>query len=243
VQFVLGLSSIARGVGRLVSTPTLWAYAVAPVAVTLAVLVTIAILLMGPALAWAKGLVGESAWTSGIVAALYWIVFAALLLFTFSALVRVVAAPFLALLADRSVEELSGAPAPQAPGGKFVRWVARPFAESVAILLIHLGVTLVALPLLLVPVVGAVVFGAVMMGLVGLDFLDVALSGRGLVLGERLVWIGRHAAACFGLGIGAGLLLLIPCVNALLLPAIVVGAVLLDASLSPDFPRRAAVPA
>jgi len=244
VSFATGLACALRGSVHLAVTPALWGWALAPVAVASAVLVGAGVLGHGALYEWVRRLseehLGGSAVTGIAFHVLFWVAFATATFFIFSFVVRLIAAPFLALLAERAVPTVAGAPAPASPGPPFVRWVVRPIAEALVLLALRLAVTLLALPLLLVPVAGAVLFAIVSMALLGLDLVDIAQSSRGIVLGPRLRFAGRNAWACLGLGVGAGLLMLIPCVNVLFLPAAVVAAVLLDSRLAPDFPRAAA---
>jgi CysZ protein len=239
--FLLGLACVVRGTARLAATPALWAYAVAPIVATVVgMILLVRLAIVGPVAERVRAWLDGTQWLAGAATTLVWVAAVAAGFLAFSTVVRVVAAPFLALLADRTVADLSGRPTPAAPGGPLVRWVARPFVEAVLLLGIRLAVTVAALPLLLVPVAGGVAFSVVAMGLLGLDLLDLAQSARGVLLGARLRFAFRHLGACLGLGVGAGLLFLVPCVNLLLLPATVVAGVLLDERLSPDFRRATA---
>lgn len=241
--FLTGFGCAFRGMGRLASSPGLWPYSLAPVAVTAVLLAGLLWLYQShavePLAAWARDLTGGSAWAGWTATIGTWLVAAVAVYFAFTAFVRVVAAPFLALLADRTVAHLTGAPAPCGPGGRLVRWIVRPVSEALLVLAIRLTITVLALPLLLVPLVGAFLFTAVTMGLLGLDLLDIAQSARGVLVKDRLRFAFGHPGACLGLGVAAGLLLLVPCVNVFLVAPAVVGAVLLDRAISPDFPRSA----
>lgn len=238
--FLSGIRAALDGLAMLVTTPTLWGWGLAPLVATAWLLVGLLALYrayaVDPVAAWARDLTG-GAWGDWAATVLVWALAAVVLFFAFATMVRVVAAPLLLVLADRTVARVSGAPAPAAPGGPVMRWVLRPLAEAGVLLAIRLAITIVALPLLFVPVAGTVLFGVVTMGLLGLDLLDIAQSARGVLLGPRLRFARSHLAACLGLGVGAGLLLLIPCVNLVLLPAVVVAGVLLDSRIAPDFPR------
>jgi CysZ protein len=243
VEFVAGLACAFRGLVRLIVTPVLWGWAIAPVAVS-AILLTAAgwagyTTLHERVRSWAEDTFGGSVTTSIAFGLLFWSVFAALAFLAFACVVRVVASPFLVLLAERTVCGISGAPAPRGPGSPLARWVLRPVGEALLALGIRVAVLHLALPLLFVPGVGAFIFTLVLMGLLGVDLLDIAQSARGVVVAERLRFVVNHLGACFGLGIGAGLLLLVPCVNVLMLPAIVVAGVLLDSRIAPDFPKAA----
>lgn len=240
MEFLLGLRCAAFGLARLVTTPSLWAWGLAPSVLTIVVLTAASVLGHGAFQDLAKEWAGEDSAGSAGLSALYWIAFLVLVWFTFATVARIVAAPLLVLLADRTIVGMTGRPTPAAPGGPVVRWVLRPFAEALLVFGIRLAATVLALPLLLVPVAGAVLFGLVTMALLGLDLVDIAQSARGVLLGARLKFVMRHASASIGLGIGAGLLLLVPCVGLFLLPATVVAAVSLDRALAPDFPAAAA---
>lgn len=244
MSFLAGLVCTVRGTAQLAVTPSLWTYAWAPVLVAAAIGVGavefVRWLASEQIAAWAEAAVGGRGWTDWIVGALVWAASILVAFAIFAPLVRVVAAPFLSLLADRTVASLIGRPSPSGPGGRAMRWVLRPVLDALALFAIRLGITIVALPLFFVPVAGPFLFGGVSMLLLGVDLIDIAQSARGVLLGARLSFVSRHMGACLGLGVGAGLLLLVPCVNVLLLPAAVVGAVLLDRRLSPDFPGAAA---
>lgn len=241
MDFVTGLACALRGIAHLAATPSLWGWALAPIAAASVTLTAAGVLghgaLYHAVREWSDAHLGGSAVTGIAFHVLFWAAFGVATYFVFAFVVRVIAAPFLALLAERTVPTVAGAPAPASPGGPFVRWVARPIGEAIVLLAIRLAVTLLTLPLLLVPVVGALLFAVVSMALLGLDLVDIAQSARGIVLGPRLRFARKNAWACLGLGVGAGLLMLLPCVNVLLLPATVVAAVLLDSRLAPDFPR------
>ncbi|QQS45877.1 MAG: EI24 domain-containing protein [Acidobacteriota bacterium] len=67
--------------------------------------------------------------------------------------------------------------------------------------------------------------------LAGLDFLDVPLSARGIRLGKKLGILWRNKALAVGFGLAAHLMLIIPGLNLVLLPAGVIGATLLSDAL------------
>jgi uncharacterized protein involved in cysteine biosynthesis len=103
-------------------------------------------------------------------------------------------------------------------------------------LLVRIVVIVLALPFLLIPIVGQILFAVALFPLEAMDLLDWAQSARGVPLSRRLPFLRQKLTACTGLGAGAALFLFVPLVNVLVLPALLVGAVLLDQRLSPDFP-------
>jgi len=240
VGVTTGARCILTGVGRIVRTPWLWPYGLAPAAIGLVV--------YGAAFWWmldlvsaARGLAAEyTGAVGGVIATVLTaavVVAAVLVAFyvAFPSVVRVIAAPFLALLADRVYADVAGGDPPRVPGSRLVRWVLRPIWESLVLLAIRVVVTALALPLVCVPVVGAGLFFAALLPVEGMDLLDWAQGARAVPLKERLRFVRRHLAASAGLGLGSAGLLLVPILNVLFLPALVVGAVLLDQRVSPDF--------
>ncbi|MBK9313998.1 MAG: EI24 domain-containing protein [Acidobacteria bacterium] len=67
--------------------------------------------------------------------------------------------------------------------------------------------------------------------LAGLDFLDVPLSARGILLRKKLRVLWNNKSLAIGFGLAAHLMLIIPGVNLVLLPAGVIGATLLSDAL------------
>jgi len=244
--FATGVRCGMRGLGRCITTPALWLWALGPALVT-TVLFVLPLWWTHDALTERmRSLVGESwgeGWGTAVSTTLtvVFVVVAVLLLYlVFAPVARVVAAPFLAVLSDRTVRGIAGAEPPPFAGSRFRRWVLVPVRDALVFLVIRLFVTVLFLPLLCVPVVGPLLLFLVLAPLEGLDRIDVAQSSRAVPVNERIAFIGRNFGACFGLGVVAAGLLLVPVANVLLLPGIVVGAVLLDAEVSPDFPGREA---
>ena len=153
---------------------------------------------------------------------------------------RLVSAPFMAFFSEKVFTGVSGLPALKIPGSRFMRWIVRPIRDSVVLLFIRAIVTIFALPLLFVPIVGQVAYVLLMGPIEAMDLLDWAQGARAKPIGERLPFIKRNLSACMGLGTGSAMFLLVPVLNAFVLPALVVGAVLLDQELSPDFPTAPA---
>ena len=137
--FSLGAGSILRGLTRLVRTRYLWPYAVAPVLIGLVLFTgmiwALASWLPGLVEGWLAERLPEWLALSGGWLTAITLVGVGLVLFyvAFPAFVRVLAAPFLALLVDRVYEDVSGRPTPTPPGSRFVRWVLRPIWESLVL--------------------------------------------------------------------------------------------------------------
>lgn len=248
--FAAGVRCGFRGLGTCVTTPALWPWALVPALITAAVFASLYLFSHSSATTWARdtarellgeGWAGAASWTAAVLVAGVMIV---VLYLVFAPIARVVAAPFLAVLSDRTVGRIAGA-APQVPTrAPFVRFVVVPVRDALVFLALRIVAMAVLSPVLCFPGVGALVFFLALVPLEGLDRMDVAQSSRGVPLGRRVSFAWRRFGACCGLGIVAAALLLVPVANVLLLPGLVVGAALLDAEVSEDFPRlTAAAPA
>jgi uncharacterized protein involved in cysteine biosynthesis len=246
-NYLLGLRCGVRGLAACVSTPRLWPWAIVPAIVGVLVFFGpmylagdgLAETIQGLAERWGFGETA-AAWTTGGIVFLFAAISLILAYFVLGPIVRIVAAPFLALLSDRWVRELAGREIAPGPGSAFVRFVIVPVRDAIVFLAIRVVLTAGLLVLLCVPVVGGFLFAAALAPVEGMDRMDVALSARAVPLGERLRFAWRNLGACAGLGTVVTLLLAVPFVNLLLLPGLAVGAVLLDRELSPDFPKAAA---
>lgn len=243
--FALGVRCGLRGVGRCVTTPALWPWALVPAALTFALL-GVPLWLLHDAVrervsdvvaGWWDGRLAGAASTA--VGVLLFVVSLVVVYLVVAPLARVVAAPFLALLSDRTLRTVAGTEPAALPGGRLRRYVVVPLRDALVFLAIRAVATVLLLPLLCVPVVGGVLLFVALVPLEGLDRMDVAQSSRAVRLRHRLGFLRRQPGACIGLGLVSGALLLVPVANVLLLPGLVVGAVLLDAEVSPDFPRAA----
>jgi CysZ protein len=248
--FGLGLSCGLRGIGRCVTTPALWPWALVPAALAFALFVMPWWLahdaVEARLRAWAEEQAGAgwgsaASWTATFV--LFLAALVALYL-VFAPLARVVAAPFLALLSDRTARALAGAEPPPLATHPFARFVFVPVRDALVFLAVRVVVTALLLPLHCVPF-GSLVFFALLVPLEGLDRMDVAMSSRGVPLGRRLAFLGEQTGACIGLGVVAAALILVPVANVLLLPGLAVGAVLLDRAVTgaDGTPSAEAVPA
>jgi len=247
--FWCGSRCLLKGVGHLMASPHIWPYGIAPVSIAIFVFLGTMFWLVDWLVPLAGSIAQEYLGAVGGVAAVILtaaVVIAAGLVaiyVAFPAVVRVVAAPFLALLSDRVFEDVTGMAAPTPPGNRVVRWVLRPIGEALVFLAIRIVVTVIALPLICIPIVGAPLFFCVLLPLEGMDLLDLAQSARAVPLRERLRFVRSHIPASAGLGLGAAGVLFVPLLNVFFLPALVIGAVLLDREVSPDFPVAPADPA
>lgn len=239
-----GFACAFRGIGRVARRPAWWGIALAPALVTAIAVVAAFTPLSSSAKESLESALRVPAdgflrtaydWTFGTVFVAAAVV---VLYFVFAPLVRLVSAPFLAILADLAVADVSGAPTPAAPGSRIMRWLVRPLAEACAVLAVRFVWMLATSPALCIPGVGAIVWAALLTPLEGFDAIDVAISARGRVLSERIAFARRNPGVVIGIGAARTILLFIPVLNLFFLPGTVVGAVLADRDFSPDFPGR-----
>ena len=194
-------------------------------------------------LAWAWGVpLRVFAWSIGFV-----LLLAALLILygAFLAFGLVIAAPFLALLSQRVEVLVTGKRAPDAASWKAVlatvfesvvdefRKVA--FFAGVQLVLWVFGILLPFLAPITVTV--AILFTLVFMPL---EYAGFAMDSRRLRFAQRRALVWRHGWLMLGFGASASLSLLLPLLNFVCMPALVVGGTLMMLHL--DTPAQAAQP-
>jgi CysZ protein len=144
----------------------------------------------------------------------------------------VVAAPFNEALSE-AVERLETGVEAAAPGLRgMLRELGRSIREELAKAAIYLalvgGLWLLAL--------GVPLFGPLLQSVLGvaltalylaLDYVDLPASRRGWPVGRRLGLVRAHPRELLGFGLGVWVLLIVPVVNLLTMPAAVAGGALL----------------
>lgn len=144
----------------------------------------------------------------------------------------VVAAPFNDLLAERVDLALEGRAPPRFRFGRLVRQVGRSFVLTASRLLAYAVVMAAAfVASFALPVVGQVLyvpFGWVTSALyLTFDATDWPLARRGLAFGDRLRYLRRHIRPALGMGLALWLVMGLPVVGLVFMPAAVAGGVLL----------------
>jgi CysZ protein len=238
-----GLGDLGRGFGFLGAHPGLWKWVLAPMLVTLLLLVGMiaAVLalarplvaaatrpLMEAAASWLPGIVGDAA--SGLL----WILIVAGLgmgaMLVFVVVAGIVAGPFCELLSEAIEARVTGEPGPPFSLGGFLSGAAAGLVHGLRRLAVTaVGVVLV-LALGLLPVVGtaaAVVVGWWLAARASAyDCYDAVLARRGLSYRDKLAYLARHRGRTFGLGAGVAGLLLVPGINLVALGVGAAGATL-----------------
>jgi uncharacterized protein involved in cysteine biosynthesis len=154
------------------------------------------------------------------------------------ALSLLVTAPILERL-SRRVEEQVRVTVPR--GGTTWRW---ELAQSFKSALYMLGAAPVVLLLSMVPVVGAVAGLAWGAHALAMQQSELPLARRGLNFSARWRWHRRFLPESLGFGAAALVVLLVPCANFLLAPALTVGGTLMVLELEEDLvpPDRKGAP-
>jgi CysZ protein len=157
-------------------------------------------------------------------------VFALAVVFLFTAIGAVIAAPFLDSLTERVERSLGRPPAP-AGVGAMLHSVQRSAVTAVIVIVLFVAAEAVLLALWLLPAVGQLLYAALAPLVAGFflaaGFFDFPLSRRGLTPAQRMNFLWRRKGDAVGFGLAVFLTTLIPLLNFLLLPAAAVGATLL----------------
>ena len=184
-------------------------------------------------------------WVGGLLRALRGLIeFIAGVLLTLLGLVlvlvvsAVVAAPFNDALSEAVEHILTGETAPPFSLSRMVADVARTVRlELLKVMLYLVVVGPMFLASFVIPVVGQAVslVGFALTAIyLGIDYVDWPAARRDWSVRDRLAFARRHLPAVAGFGTGVWLLLFIPLVNLLFMPAAVAGGTILFLSLPPE---------
>lgn len=186
-----------------------------------------------------------SGWLGGLLRALHWSIgLLAGILITLLGLVAVVllsslvAAPFNDALSEAVERLVTGGPAPPFS----LRRVLLDVVRAVRIELVKVSIyALIVAPMLLaslfIPAIGqaiSLVGFALTAIYLGVDYVDWPAARRDWSVGERMRLARRQLPAIAGFGTAVWILLFIPVVNLLFMPAAVAGGTLLFLSLHPE---------
>jgi CysZ protein len=224
---VSGASHIVEGL-RLITRPGLRRFVVIPFLVNVMVfslLIWIGIGQFENFMAW---LLPEDAWYS-FLRWILWPLFAISLLFivffTFTALANLIAAPFNALLAEKVEQHLTGTPVEQT--GSLLREIGPAILSELRKLAYYL---VRAVPLLILFVIpglnlAAPVFWALFNAwFLTIEYVDYPMGNHGMNFSSQLSVLRRRRIPALSFGGGLTLLMLVPLLNFLAMPAAVAGA-------------------
>ncbi|NLH47645.1 MAG: hypothetical protein GX444_03470 [Myxococcales bacterium] len=166
--------------------------------------------------------------------------FALAVVFGFTAVGCVIAAPFLDALSEK-VEIQEGWRAPATTVRRIVDGIVNSLRTTLVVVALFLATEAALLLLLLIPVVGSAVY-AVLAPLAGgfflaVQFFDLPLSRRSLSAGAKIAYLWRRKTETVGFGLAVFLSTLVPLANLLILPVAAIGATLLLRQWEKDEPR------
>ncbi len=200
--------------------PPLLLLSLIPIVVTVILLLSMAF-----GIAWFYGeMVADvmQGWMKSLLQALVFLFALLVGYFLYLPLARILLAPMAESLSRKAHQIHTGERYPSSGN-----WL-RAIFEGVKLVLLHVVIGVLALGLSFAfPPIGAPAGILIAIFLCGLDFFDIPLSAQGHSLSRKLKLIFTHKSLALGFGAAAYLMLLIPGLNLLLLPAGVVGATLL----------------
>jgi CysZ protein len=192
-----------------------------------------------------------SGWVGGLLTALRWLIelvagilIALLGLVLVLLLSSVVAAPFNDALSEAVEHILTGEPAPPFSFRRMLADIVRTVRLELLKVLIYLGVVgPMFLASFILPGVGqviSIVGFALTAAYLGIDYVDWPAARRDWSVRDRIAFTRSQLPAVTGFGAGVWVLLFIPLVNLLFMPAAVAGGTILFLALHP--PKRGQTP-
>lgn len=230
-----GVAALFEGARLLVTTPRLWPYALAPVALA--------------AVALGLGILGGielmdriderffAGMRDGVLAPVRWLALAlgyvvsvvAAFILAKTLILPIAGAPFNELLSERVEVLATGRELPWRPFGEAMRANLVGAWRGVGAALYGVAVQVLFLPLLFLPVVGAVLYLVPSAYVEAWNALDVTLGRKGLTLAARREWLRRNRGESIGLGAAVLALNLVPLAGLFAVPSAVAGGTLLVA--------------
>ncbi|OED44546.1 sulfate transporter CysZ [Endozoicomonas sp. (ex Bugula neritina AB1)] len=149
----------------------------------------------------------------------------AIVFFTFTIIGNLIAAPFNALLAEK-VQQLEGANLPELTLKDWLVVLPRSISRELQRMMYYLPRALFLLVLSFVPVIGAVLWFAFNGWMMAVQYCDYAADNRGIPFKQMMASLKANNPSCWFFGTTINLMMLVPLLNLLIMPAAVVGATL-----------------
>ncbi len=230
-EVVRGMGYFFRGAAYLAARPDAWHYVLIPFVLNTLLFVAVLYFALTGVGGWLDGMLEDSAYWGWLwyVAMMVFVALVGLALFyTFALAGTVIAAPFTEFLSERmETEQLEGYTPPPLLWRRIVRETARATWEALKLLAVEVAAIAVLLAIGCVPVVGWIVAGAGFAAIAAVDFLDVVMARKHYRLSEKAGFVWRHRGRAIGFGVVMYLVMLVPIVNFLFIPAGVAGGTLL----------------
>lgn len=177
---------------------------------------------------WVGGLLSAVRWVVELVAAILIVLLGLVLVLLLSS---VVAAPFNDALSEAVEHILIGKPAPPFSFGRMLADIVRTVRLELGKALLYLAIVgPMFLASFFIPGVGQVIslVGFALTAVyLGIDYVDWPAARRDWSVGDRVAFTRRQLPAVAGFGTGVWVLLFIPLVNLLFMPAAVAGGTML----------------
>ncbi len=231
-----------KGITFLARTPSLWKYAIYAFGANLLLFTALAIafwLSYGRLVDWVTPdqLPGWLSWLQKalpvIVGCFVLLLAATVGLFLFTILGNMIAGPFLEAMTAAMLAQL-GEAAPPARG--FWNALGRSIANQLLKLAIFGSLQLLLLSCFFTPLsfLHPVLSGLLTVVFLALEYWDYPLEGRGLMVPARFAYLNSHLRPALGFGVVTWLMMLVPFLGYVMLPASVCAATLLVHDLGRD---------
>lgn len=177
---------------------------------------------------------GWATWVGWIISIVLWLCVAVITYFLITPLTACIASPFNEILSER-VESLCLGETNKSKEPfsikSFLRGMAITTGASVKLMIITLGLQLIALCIFLVPVIGpwiaSIASAMITIRYITLEFTSYAMDRRFYTYAQRRDFLKRNRARTIGLGTMAFIIMLIPFVNAIMIPASAISGTLI----------------
>ena len=166
------------------------------------------------------------------VAAILVLLFAIIMVFSFTVIGNLIASPFNTMLSQRTEEIVSGIKIDEKFSLKLLLWdtkdaITTELKKIGLLILIQLALLL----LWLVPVIGNIAYAIAspisVIYFLCFEYMDFAMSRKRLPYSEKWKLIGDHKGSCLGMGFTFFLTTLVPVLNFFVMPLAVIGSTLM----------------
>ena len=231
-RYIRGMRFIFQGTKDIFSIPGLLAWTIIPF------VIDVLILIFG--FSWGKGQIpiwkdkvmgfifsDQSGWSytilSSVMGLLFWIAFIGILLYGTFLLATLVASPFNAIIAEKTLSHYGLLHNPPLNWRRWVTVSVRMFVISIVKTLIFAVIGIILLILSFIPLVNLLASFVAFL-IIAFDCMDYSFEAKQMKLSQRFKYFKTHLPEFSGMATMLGLSLLIPGLTLLLLPSSVVGS-------------------
>ena len=156
---------------------------------------------------------------------LFFLMLVGMVFFSFTMIGNLIAAPFNALLAEK-VQQQEGAELPDLTLKDWLIVLPRSISRELQRMMYYLPRAILLLILSFVPVIGAVLWFLFNGWMMSVQYCDYAADNRGVSFKQMMSALKANNPSCWFFGATINVMMLIPLLNLLIMPAAVVGATL-----------------